>query len=277
MLDGELRAGDVAAALSGVDLILRAQPPEVIERLTRPLAGVVAAKAYRAAFVALLAQAPPWRASWFRAVLARAKALDDVAALFAEAQSRAVTAAELKTFLDRMVVAGRFEAAYTAWRRARAPGDAPLLYNAGFNAGLTNLPFDWVVDPSPEVVAGVETSDGARVLSVDFLGGRSRFVGVSHYLHLAPGRYEFAFSERAGLPAARALCWRVACAAEDGATLATSAPLSGDVDWREARVAFTTPERDCPFQQLRLESPAGGEGDDSPGAAAYRDFALTRR
>jgi hypothetical protein len=44
------------------------------------------------------------------------------------------------------------------------------------------------------------------------------------------------------------------------------------------RVEFAAPDQGCPFQQLRLESPAGGEPDgDVAGAAAYRHFALTRR
>ena len=74
--------------------------------------------------------------------------------LFAELQADepGPTEGELQVLLSRLTDAGMFDEAHDIWLRS-LPADrreeADLLYNQEFRYPRTNLPFDWVIHPSP--------------------------------------------------------------------------------------------------------------------------------
>ena len=68
-----------------------------------------------------------------------------------------------------------FDEAHDIWIRSLPPErreEADLLYNQGFRYQLTNLPFDWVIEPVPNALVGFDTQADAQVMNVDFFGGR---------------------------------------------------------------------------------------------------------
>ena len=177
LLDRDIREARVASALARFDILSRGQMPEVLSRLTPALAPILTSAHYRSGFVALLRADPPWRSFWLRELMARSQDFDGLTALFSDLQDgvNPPTRLELNGYLTRLTEAGMFEPAYRAWLRALPPdpgGRSSGLFNAGFERPLTNLPFDWRFAPARQVLATVDARPGARILNIEFFGGR---------------------------------------------------------------------------------------------------------
>jgi len=257
LLYQDLRDGRVDSAMSRIDVLSRGQSATIVAPMLAP---ILLREPYRLAYVKLLRTNPPWRPAWFLDLLGRADDLSALTYLFAELQARepGPTEGELRFFLTRLTEAGMFDEAYDAWLRSLPPGDKPdPLYNAEFQHPLRNLPFDWVIAPVSHAVVHFETDNAARVLSVDFLGGRVKFEHVSHLLSLAPGTYRFQGRERSqNLQNERGLRWRIACIGETAETLAATDLVNGDIPWRAFGADFVVPTTRCSYQRLVLELPA---------------------
>jgi hypothetical protein len=284
LLDRDMREARVAAALARFDVLSRGQMPEVLSRLTPALAPILLSADYRSGFVALLRADPPWRSFWMRELISRSDDFAGLAALFSELRDgvNPPTPLELNGYLTRLTEAGLFEPAYRAWRRALPsdPGDRSAgLFNARFDRPLTNLPFDWQFAPARQVVASVDVGPGARILNVEFMGGRVASEQASHLMKLAPGAYRLSGRERSrNLRNERGLRWRVLCADGARATLAATEPLAGDTPWRFFDVSFAVPEGTCPFQNLVLELPARiALETEILGDASYADLDIQAR
>jgi hypothetical protein len=240
-------------------VLLRGQYANVIAPALPP---ILIREPYRLSYVKLLRQNPPWRPIWFIDLLSRAADLSALTYLFAELQAgdQGPTPKELEVFLTRLANAGMFDEAYDVWFRslpAERREEPEPLYNAEFLYPLTNLPFDWVITPVSRALAHVETQNGARILNVDFLGGRVNFEHVSHLLSLAPGTYRFQGRERSqDLQNERGLHWRITCVGDAAETLATTDLVNGDTPWRAFSVDFDVPAGKCFYQKLILELPA---------------------
>ena len=201
--------------------------------------------------------------------------------LFAELQALGPgpTEKELQVVLNMLTQDGMFDEAHDIWMRSLPPErreEADLLYNQGFRYQLTNLPFDWVIEPVPNAMVGFDTQADAQVMNVDFFGGRVKFEHVSHLLNLAPGPYRFQGRERAqALQNERGLQWRIACVDGEGENLGTTDPLSGDTPWRPFAVDFTVPTGKCFYQYLVLELPARAALEtEIAGRVSYADLDL---
>jgi hypothetical protein len=189
------------------------------------------------------------------------------------------TEKELQVVLSRLTQDGMFDEAHDIWIRSlplERREEADLLYNQGFRYQLTNLPFDWVIAPVPNAMVRFDIQAGARVMNVDFFGGRVKFEHVSHLLNLAPGPYRFQGRERAqALQNERGLQWRIACIDGEGENLGTTGPLRGDTPWRPFAVDFTVPTGKCPYQNLILELRARAELEtEVVGRVSYADLDL---
>ena len=127
----------------------------------------------------------------------------------------AIPDGEFRIYLERLVRERRFEEARAAFVERLPPerrGDVGLLYNANFEHGQSNLPFDWVISPSPAAIIAVRPVGGRNVLRVEFFGGRAPFANVSRLLMLPPGAYRFSGQEMAeDLRNERGLSWRISC------------------------------------------------------------------
>ena len=259
LLDRDLRRGDVSAALRRIDILFRAQ---TLGPLVLALAPALTSQSYRAGFLELLRANPKWRSSVLDELSAKSSDLSGLNALFASLQTgdNPPTSQELATFLTRLIDTGLLDQAYLVWTKSLPPErlrQQDYLYNARFQYAMTNLPFDWVIEPVPEALIGVDTEDGRRILNVDFFGGRVAFQNVSHLLTLAPGSYRFSGLERSeNLQNERGIWWRLFCVGKPADSLAVTDLLSGDKSWREFAVDFEVPKDNCPYQKLLLELPA---------------------
>jgi tetratricopeptide (TPR) repeat protein len=284
LLDRDMRDARVVPALVRFDILSRGQMPEVLSRLTPALAPILMSAAYRAGFVALLRADPPWRSFWLRELISRSDDFAGLTAVFADLRDGAnpPTLAEFNGYLTRLTEAGLFEPAYRAWLRALPPdpgGRSAGLFNGRFDRPLTNLPFDWQFAPARQVVTTVVVRASARILNVEFLGGRMASEQASHLMKLAPGSYRLSGRERSlNLLNERGLRWRVSCAVGARQTLAVTDLLAGDTPWRFFDVSFAVPEESCPFQKLVLELPARiALETEILGAASYADLDIQAR
>jgi hypothetical protein len=218
---------------------------------------------------------------WFVDLLRRSDDLSALIYLFAELQAdeSGPTERELQVLLTRLTDAGMFDEAHDIWVRS-LPADrreeADLLYNEEFRYPLTNLPFDWVIQPVSNAMVRVGTQNGGRTINEDFFGGRVKFEHVSHLLNLAPGPYRFQGRERSqDLQNERGLRWRIACVGDDAETLGTTDLVSGDTPWRTFAVDFMVPTGKCPYQMLVLELPARAALEtEVVGRVSYADLDL---
>jgi hypothetical protein len=281
LLAQDLRGRRVNSALNRIDVLLRGQFPEAIGPVATALMPIVTREPFRLAYVTLLRTNPRWRERWFIDLLQRCDDLSALTYLFAELQAdgSGPTEKELQVLLTRLTDAGMLDEAHDIWVRSLPPDrrdEADLLYNEGFRYPLTDLPFDWVIQPVSNAQVRVDTGNGARTITVDFFGGRVNFGHVTHLLNLAPGPYRFQGRERSqDLQNERGLRWRIACVGDDAETLGTTDLLSGDTPWRTFAVDLTVPTGKCSYQRLVLELPARAALEtEVVGRVAYADLEL---
>ena len=281
LLAQDLRGGRVNLALNQIDVLLRGQFPQVIGPAMTALMPIVTREPYRLGYVTLLRTNPRWREYWFVDLLRRCNDLSALTYLFAELQADGPgpTEKELQVLLTRLTEAGMLDEAHDIWVRSLPPArrdEADLLYNEGFRYPLTDLPFDWVIQPVSNAQVHVETQNGARTINVDFFGGRVNFDHVSHLLNLTPGPYRFQGHERSqDLQNERGLRWRITCVGDDAETLGATDLVSGDTPWRPFSVDFIVPTGKCPYQKLVLELPARAALEmEIVGRVSYGDLDL---
>jgi tetratricopeptide (TPR) repeat protein len=281
LLAQDLRGGGVNSALNRVDLLLRGQFPQAIGPIVPALAPILTREPYRLGYVKLLRTNPRWREVWFVDLLRRSDDLSALTYLFAELQADqpGPTEEELQVLLTRLTDAGMFDEAHDIWLRSLPPDrheEADLLYNQEFRYPLTDLPFDWIVQPVSNAMVSVGTQNGGRTINVDFFGGRVKFEHVSHLLNLAPGAYRFQGREHSqDLQNERGLRWRIACVGDTAETLGATDLVSGDTDWRTFAVDFVVPTGKCPYQKLVLELPARATLEtEVVGRVSYADLDL---
>jgi hypothetical protein len=280
VLNRDLSVTDVESALQHINIILRGQNWRVIDYLSQnALARIVTHEPYRLAYAKLLLTNPAWRP--LTTLMRDSTDLSGLTNLVAELQALGPgpTESELQLVLNKLIDGGMFDEAHDIWIRSLPPErreEADLLYNHGFSYQLTNLPFDWVIEPVPNATVGLETQASTQVMNVDFFGGRVKFEHVSHLLNLAPGSYRFQGRERAqALQNERGLQWRIACAGGEGEDLGTTGPLNGDIAWRPFDVEFTVPAGKCFYQYLVLELRARAALEtEVVGRVSYADLVL---
>ena len=146
--------------LQRIDIILRGQNWQVIERLSPALAQIVMREPYRLAYAKLLLTNPPWRP--FAILIRDSTDISGLTNLFAELQALGPgpTEKELQLVLNRLIQDGMFDEAHDIWMRSlptERREEADFLYNQGFRYRLTNLPFDWVIEPVANASVGFET------------------------------------------------------------------------------------------------------------------------
>jgi len=167
---------------------------------------------------------------------------------------------ELRPYLSKLIEVGRLEQAYLTWLQHLPPdrlSQLTHLYNGRFQYELSNLPFDWSMQPVRG--AAVDLARGAQdtVLRVGFSGTRVPFRHVSHRLVLPPGDYRFTGSVKADrLQNERGLRWRIFCIENPEASLGETDLVAGNVPWRNFQVDFSVPTSACRAQNLILELPA---------------------
>ena len=123
--------------------------------------------------------------------------------------SQPPTAVEMKPYLDRLILAGRFEEAYQDWRATSSQAETPARYpyNGNFEAPLDGLPFNWVFDfvsgAEIQITAGARSRETAVPCASQFSGARASLGRVGQLLMLAPGNYRLELAVKASRSAHR--------------------------------------------------------------------------
>src|SRR5262245_41272334 len=151
-----IRRGKFEEALVHADGLLRVYPqvypryPQYEETIFPVLTVFGTDPGALAALEGALAANPPWR----RSFLARSIVNGANDRLMTQLYQSLIhsrqppTADEMKSYLDRLILVGRFEEAYQDWRATSSPTERPVRfpYNSNFEAPLDGLPFNWVFD-----------------------------------------------------------------------------------------------------------------------------------
>lgn len=166
-------------------------------------------------------------------------------------------------YFNRLIPNGASRMAYAVWVGLidlDEAGALGLIYNGGFEAEPTGLPFDWTITPARgmEIVRDPDIHvEGAASLKVTFGGGETNFNNVQQTLILDPGRYRLSGQVRMDdLRNARGMRLALYCYRPGPGLLAESPLFSGTSDWKRFAVDFEVPPQFCDYQTLRFELPA---------------------
>jgi hypothetical protein len=235
-----------------------------------------------AALEGALAANPPWRRSFLGEAVVNG-ANDRLMTQLYQSLIRSSdppTALEMKPYLDRLILMGRFEEAFQDWRATSLQAETPARYpyNGNFEGPLDGLPFNWVFDD----VSGAEIQitaapdrGNSHALRVQFSGARATLGRAGQLLMLAPGSYRLELAVKASsLRTERGLVWQISCA-ESRTMLAETNPVTGTAPWIDLRVKFSVPSSDCRAQWLKLIIPARTASEtEIEGEAWFENFRI---
>jgi len=255
-----MRQGDLDRALAHWNTVLRHRP-DLYARVFPALLQLAGDPARQAAFLPLLKQPVPWWPAFFMHAAANAPDVNTVRVLFSLQQGgpNAPTPEMLRAYLARLPKEGAWMEAWFAWLNSLTKeqvGKVGYLYNGSFEAPISNLGFDWIVQKHPAVsldtAATFETS-GERALRVNFRGLRVKFQNLYQYLMLPPGRFYLQGRVRPdNLQAAQGMQWALYCLGNNEPVAVTDR-FRGSDQWTRFRTEFSIPPSGCPVQMLRLE------------------------
>ena len=234
----------------------------------------------------LLAKNPPWRPQFFayfpRSITDARTPLDIL--LSVKESANPPSAAELKPYLDFLIQHGFFELAYYTWLQFLPPeqlAQTGHLYNGGFDAQPSGMPFDWVLTKgtgvTPQVVAKSD-KPGERALNLRFGPGRVDYREVTQLIMLVPGAYQFQGSYKSDIVSERGLEWRIVCASKEQDILGRGPVSRGTTaQWQGLEFSFTVPEAGCPAQYVKLVFDARSASEKFiSGNIWFDDFKITR-
>lgn len=201
-----------------------------------------------------------------------------------KASGSPVSTAEIKPYLDTLIVRRQYDLAYSVWLW-HLPEDQlsrlGLLYNPGFERKPSGLPFDWQIGPSQGAVVEFTRAPGSRgqQLNVAFGVGRVRMGEVSQLVILAPGRYRFSGRVRGELQGARGLRWQAVCLNQRATLIGQTDMFIGRVpEWLDFEAELKVPDGDdCPIQKIRLVHDSRSSSEQLvSGRVSYDDLGLAR-
>jgi hypothetical protein len=276
-----IRRGKFEEALTQADGLLRVYP-QYAETIFPVLTVFGTDPKALAALEGALAANPPWRRSF---LVGGVIGVND--RLMTQLYQSLIhgrqppTADEMKSYLDRLILVGRFEEAYRDWRATRSPAEAPVryLYNGNFEAPLDGLPFNWVFDSiSGAEIQITEAPDrgNSRALRIQFSGARAKLGRVGQLLMLAPGSYDLELAVKSSsLRTERGPVWQISCA-ESRVLLAETKPVTGTTPWTDLKIRFSVPSSGCNAQWLQLIIPARTASESEiEGEVWFQSFRIT--
>jgi hypothetical protein len=235
-----------------------------------------------AALEGVLAANPPWRRSFLGEAVVNGANDRLMTQLYQSLirSSHPPTALEMKPYLDRLILMGRFEEAYQDWRATslQTETSARYPYNGNFEAPLDGLPFNWVFDDvsGAEIqIAAAPDRGNSHALRVQFSGARATLGRAGQLLMLAPGSYRLELAVKVSdLRTERGLVWQISCA-ESRMVLAETNPVMGTAPWTDLKVKVSVPSSDCRAQWLKLTIPARTASEtEIEGEAWFENFRL---
>jgi hypothetical protein len=276
---------DFASALYYADVLLRTRQ-QIMTILAPALARIAEHKAGSGEIKKLLAANPPWREEFFSKLsggISDARTPLELL-LSVKDTSAPPTPAELQDYLNFLISHKLYEVAYYAWLQflpAGQLGNVGFLFNGGFGAIPSGLPFDWAIAPGSGVTADIVARPGdedKRALFIEFGYGRVEFRPVMQLIVLTPGTYKFKGSYKGEIIGRRGLQWRVTCADEPVAPIGGSAMAIGLAPaWKPFDFEFTVPANDCRAQYVSLALDARSASEQMvSGSIWYSELRLER-
>lgn len=279
----DLAAARFDSALERIDTVLRVEP-QLSGQWFPALLLLAPEPAARAALLARLASAPPWRKSWWLRLCRDGEDLDAIDALYRGLRASAAPpdADEARAWTERLVRSGRWYRAYPVWVENLAEADRLALTNVvdgGFEREPEQSGFGWRFDhvPGAEVRREADEPGHGRALRVDFEERRVPFHHVRQLLMLTPGHYRLSGRVRPdGLRSERGLQWSVTCPEPPSPRLAESERFQGRGPWRAFATDFDVPAG-CGVQWLTLAIAARIPAETQIGGTIwFDDLAIER-
>jgi tetratricopeptide (TPR) repeat protein len=259
LAEAALARADYDAAIAQLDVILRLSSRQR-GRLIPELLTWSAEPDFADALARRIAAGPLWRPAILDAMGKRVSE-PPVRALYARLrESGGLSPAETARWLDELMRAGEWGAAYAHWASQAAAGEGalPAVYNGGFEQTPSGSGFDWRLQRIAGTVTTIVPTPGGsgQAARIEFLGRQVAQAGLQQALLLPPGRHRVSMRTRAqGLRSDQGLEWVLECAGEAGVA-GRSGRIGGDHGWRGLSWDAVVPAEDCPGQWLRLRNPA---------------------
>jgi hypothetical protein len=285
LLQKNAQTRNYESAISYADVLLRASPDSAADVV--PILAYIAADPKGAEILkTVLARNPPWRTQFFAVlppnVTDERIPLELLSAL--QTSPSPPTTNEVRSYVNFLIGRKRYDLAYYVWLQflpAKELRRAGLLFNGGFAAKPSGLPFDWSISSGSGVTVDIVPkpgSDGEHALLIDFEIGRVDYHSVSQLVMLASGTYEFKGAYKGKLVGPRGLKWRIECTGGTIARVGESEMIIGITPgWKNTAFTFTIPTRDCPAQYVRLDLDARMVSEQLvSGAMFFSDLQITR-
>lgn len=274
------KAQDDAATLRYADLLLRKRPQ--LGNITFPLLAQIAERepaGDRASLVAALANDPPWRTAFLRALPTAIRDARTPLTLFLALKDgpSPPTDKELNSYLGFLVSKKLYEFAYYVWLQFLPPdqfSSVGFLVNGSFEREPTGAPFDWTISSGQSVTIDIADrldADGERALYLEFGPGRASFRGVGQLIVLSPGKYRLGGRLQGELAGRRGLQWRVACVATKQIVGETPMFLGAAPDWSDFAAEFEIPAENCRVQEIRLVHASRSASEELVSGAIWYD------
>src|SRR6266478_492954 len=252
---------DYAAAMYYADVLLRTRPQLGSEVVIPILARIAEDKEAVVAFKEMLSRDPPWRAQFFDALPSSiTDARTPLDLLMALKHSPAPpAAAELRSYLNFLIGRKFYALAYYTWLQFLSPeqfSGVGYVFNGGFEATPSGLPFDWSITPGAGATVEVDTvpdEGGNHALFARFEDSRVEFGAVVQLIVLAPATYRLEAVYKGTLLGQRGLKWRVTCVGGATRSIGESGMIMGmSFGWKPIEFSFAVPS-DCPAQYVHLD------------------------
>lgn len=259
LAEAALARAEYDAAVSQLDVILRLSPQQR-QRLIPELLTWSAEPNFADALALKIAANPPWRPTILNAMGKRV-AEPPVRALYARLRDKGgLSPAETARWLDELMRAGEWGAAYAHWasRATAGEGALPAVYNGDFEQPPSGSGFDWRLQRVAGTVTTIVPAPGGagQAARIEFLGRQVGLAGLQQALLLPPGRHRVTMRTRTqGLRSDQGLEWVLECDGKAGLA-GRSSRIGGDHGWRELSWEVVVPIDKCPGQWLRLRNPA---------------------
>ena len=280
LTDRAVAAGNLAAALSFTDLILR-RWPEYGPRVFPVVVAASATEAGRQALASTLASLPPWRGGALAELVKHGTGLGFARDLLASAgeATDAARKAEVNAVVAALAGAGATGAAHSLFLVTLGPNErarAGYVYDSGFAGGATGSYFGWHAKSNGAAEVTLPLADGG--MRMRFLDSPARLGTVAQRLRLPLGSYRLeAELSAVGLEAPKRLYWRLACSGTE-VPLAELVVPEGSYGPTIAKVEFELSAEACAMQLLSIETDAKTDSwrDRYRGEVTFRALRINR-
>ncbi|MDE2445259.1 MAG: hypothetical protein KGO94_03710 [Alphaproteobacteria bacterium] len=252
---------DYGRAMEHIDSAIRTSPDQS-EQLFKIVTSVAATPEGLDAVVKKLAEAPPWRANYFKSVAASPAELGVLYQMFTGLRDRKadVSNSELQILLDSEFAKKDYETAYFVWLDFLPPlalRKVGNIFDGQFDLPIQGQYFGWNIVPLANADISVGVRDGTannKALSLNLDSAKVEGANVFQYMRLASGAYRLSFETKTeNFKSNQGLMWRVHCV-ETGEVIGQSKAITDEPAWGSSEFEFTVPDGQCQTQELMLLS-----------------------